>query len=249
MTELTHDNAQPRWWSRSFQIGAIIAVVLLFVGPLGTKFGIWPFGLGLMLMMGAAVLAAIGLIGGLWGYLIARNKGLAADKPLCGIAAVISAVILAVLGVQASAATSVPAIHNISTDINDPPVFSAVTALRGEGTNPLDYDAAVLGPLQREAYPNVKTLNTPLDRAAALNRAVEVLTDMGLEIVAAELDGRMVEATFTSFWFGFKDDVAVRIRPANGGSQIDVRSVSRVGQSDLGANAARIKEFLGRFES
>ena len=155
--------------------------------------------------------------------------------------------VLGVFGSQFLAATSVPGIHNISTDVNDPPAFNAVAALRGEGTNPLDYDAAKLAPLQTEAYPDVKSLQTDLDRAAALARSVTVLEDMGLEIVAADPEGRIVEATFTSFWFGFKDDLVVRVRPQGTGSLIDLRSVSRVGESDLGANAKRISEFLGRF--
>lgn len=237
----------PRWWSRSIQIGAIMAIVMLLLGPLGTKFGVWPFTIGLMLMAGAAVLAAIGFIGGLWGYLIARSRGYAPDKPLCGIGALLSAVVLGVFGSQFLAATSVPGIHNISTDINDPPVFNAVPALRGEGTNPLDYDATKIGPLQSAAYPDVKPLETDLDREAALARSVAVLEEMGLEIVAADPSGRVVEATYESFWFGFKDDLVVRIRPTGSGSRIDVRSVSRVGQSDLGANAKRIGEFLTRF--
>jgi len=198
-------------------------------------------------MAGAAVLSAIGLIGGLWGYMIARGKGYAPDKPLCGMGALLSAVVLGVFGSQFLAATSVPSIHNISTDINDPPVFNAVTALRGEGTNSLDYDATLLGPQQTAAYPDLKPLSTDLDRSAALARSVSVLEEMGLEIVAADPTGRIVEATFTSFWFGFKDDLVVRIKPAGSGSLIDVRSVSRVGESDLGANAQRISEFLGRF--
>ncbi len=247
MALATNDIVYPRWWSRAVQIGAIVAIVMLLIGPLGTKFGIWPFNIGLMLMAGAAVLAAIGFIGGLWGYLVARSNGYTADKPLCGLAALLSAVVLGVFGSQFLAATSVPSIHNISTDINDPPVFTAVAALRGEGTNPLDYDAAKNGPLQSAAYPDVKPLLTDLDRESALARSVAVLEDMGLDIVAAEPSGRVVEATFTSFWFGFKDDMVVRIRPAGSGSQIDVRSVSRVGQSDLGANAKRIMEFLARF--
>ncbi len=247
MIDATQADAQPRWWSRAIQIGAVMAVALLLVGPLGTKFGVWPFTLGLMLMAGATVLAAIGLIGGLWGYMVAKSNGLGVDKPLCLIGAVLSAVVLAVFGSQFLKAQSVPPIHNISTDVNDPPVFTAVPALRGEGTNPLDYDATKLGPLQSAAYPGVKSLETPLDRAAAIARARTVLEDMGLEIVAAEPNGRVVEATFTSFWFGFKDDVVVRVRSSGGGSVIDMRSVSRVGQSDLGANAARIEEFLKRF--
>ena len=248
MTNATPADTQPRWWSRAIQVGAILAVALLLLGPLGTKFGIWPFTLGLMLMMGAAVLAAIGLIGGLWGFMIARSNGLGADKPLCGIGAVLSAVVLGIMAMLVVPATSVPPIHNISTDIVDPPTFNAIAPLR-QGANPLDYDAAVLGPQQTAAYPDVKSLTTPLGREEALARAVSVLEEMGLEIVAAPPSGRIVEATFTSFWFGFKDDVVVRIRPASSGtgSVIDVRSVSRVGQSDLGANAARIMEFLGKF--
>ena len=156
---------------------------------------------------------------------------------------------LGVFGSQYLAATSVPSIHNISTDINDPPIFSAVPALRGEGTNPLDYDATKLGPLQSAAYPDLKPMETGLGRSEALTRAVSVLEEMGLEIVTADPQGRIVEATYTSFWFGFKDDLVVRIRPNGSGSLVDVRSVSRVGQSDLGANAKRISEFLGRFAS
>jgi len=249
-TDTATNDDQAHWWSRSIQIGAVMAVALLLLGPLGTKFGIWPFTLGLMLMMGAAVLAAIGLIGGLWGFMIARSNGYAADKPLCGIGAVISAVVLGIMAMLVVPATSVPPIHNISTDMLDPPAFNAIVPLR-KGANPLAYDEVALGPKQRAAYPDVKTHTTTLGREAALAKSIAVLEDMGLEIVAAPPSGRTVEATFTSFWFGFKDDVVVRIRDASDGtgSLIDVRSVSRVGQSDLGANAARIMEFLLRFGS
>jgi len=247
MTEANPVDGRPRWWSRAIQIGAIMAVAMLLIGPLGTKFGVWPFTLGLMLMAGATVLAAIGLIGGLWGYMISRSNGLHADKPLCGIGAVLSAVVLAIFGSQFAAARSVPPIHNISTDVNDPPAFSAVVALRGAGTNPLTYDAAKLSALQTGAYPDVKPLESTLDPAAAVARANAVLSDMGLEIVSAGTDNQSVEATFESFWFGFKDDVVVRVRPSGSGSLVDMRSVSRVGESDLGANAARIEEFLRRF--
>jgi len=123
----------------------------------------------------------------------------------------------------------------------------SVRKLRGKDTNPLEYHADALGAKQREAYPDVKSLQTDLDPSAALTRSVSVLEDMGLEIVATDTAGNKVEATFTSFWFGFKDDLVVRIKPQSAGSLIDLRSVSRVGQSDLGANAKRITEFLGRF--
>ena len=74
-----------------------------------------------------------------------------------------------------------------------------------------------------------------------------MLNDQGLKIVDVSLEEGRVEATATTFWFGFKDDVVVRVREYEAGSKIDVRSVSRVGASDLGANAARIERFLNAF--
>jgi len=86
-------------------------------------------------------------------------------------------------------------------------------------------------------------LMAPVDEA--VDRAEAVMRGMGLEIVAVNKSTGLVEATATTFWFGFKDDVAVRVTAgASGGSVVDVRSVSRVGQSDLGANASRIGEIL-----
>jgi uncharacterized protein (DUF1499 family) len=70
---------------------------------------------------------------------------------------------------------------------------------------------------------------------------------MGLEVVDVNQAAGIVEATATTFWFGFKDDVVVRIRETQQGSKLDLRSVSRVGQSDIGANAARIQTFIANF--
>ena len=91
----------------------------------------------------------------------------------------------------------------------------------------------------------MKPLTLQASAYEVVDRAEAVLRDMGLEIVSVNKNAGLVEATATTFWFGFKDDVAVRVQPAaDGGTQVDVRSISRVGQSDLGANAARIGEIL-----
>ena len=104
---------------------------------------------------------------------------------------------------------------------------------------------AELAPQQTKAYPWVKSLTLQASADEVVDRAEAVLRDMGLEIVSVNKNAGLVEATATTFWFGFKDDVAVRVQPAaDGGTQVDVRSISRVGQSDLGANAARIGEIL-----
>jgi uncharacterized protein (DUF1499 family) len=102
---------------------------------------------------------------------------------------------------------------------------------------------------QREAYPDVRPLETQLSPAEAFARAEGVARAMDWDIVAAVPEEGRIEATATTFWFGFKDDVVIRIRPSADGSRLDIRSKSRVGRSDVGANAARIRAFVAEFES
>lgn len=101
--------------------------------------------------------------------------------------------------------------------------------------------------LQAEFYPNVDTLILPMTVQVAVSVAEEVVSEMGLELVGVNADEGRLEATATTFWFGFKDDLVVRVRAEGDQAIIDLRSVSRVGQSDLGVNAARIETFLGLF--
>jgi len=239
----------PTWWSRAILIGAVVGAALLPIGALGTRIGVWHFQIGLLMVAAGAALAAIGLVVGIAGIVAASRRRLASDKPAVYLGTVISLLVLALMGTQFLAGLSVPPIHNISTDVVDPPAFDKIVTLRGDGTNPLEYDADTLAAVQREAYPGIKTRETSLAPAESLQRASAVLKDMGLEIVHVDEQAGIVEATATTFWFGFKDDVVVRIRPAQSGvgSLVDLRSVSRVGVSDLGANARRIGEFLERF--
>ena len=242
-------NEQPagkRWWAQAILIGGVIAVVCLPLGALGTKFGLWAFTGGFMLLAAGAVLATLASFLGVIAYIVALRKQLLAERPTLLIGIFLGVVVLAILGTQYSAASSVPPIHNISTDTENPPQFDKIVAIRSAAqANPLAYDAAALAPQQTAAYPWVKplTLMAPVDEV--VDRAEAVMRDMGLEIVSSNKTTGLVEATATTFWFGFKDDVAVRVQPAaDGGTQVDLRSVSRVGQSDLGANAARIGEIL-----
>ena len=120
--------------------------------------------------------------------------------------------------------------------------------------NDLTYGAgfdspAILAKLQLEAYPGIRTLELDSDVVSVVALASKVLEERGMEVVNIDAELGIVEAIATTFWFGFKDDVVVRIRPTRSGSKIDVRSVSRVGQSDLGANAARISDILTALSS
>jgi uncharacterized protein (DUF1499 family) len=244
-----NDTRDAAWWSKAILIGAIIGAALLPIGALGTRLGIWPFPMGLMLLAGGALLATVAVVLGIVALIVVVRSGRIADRPLLYVGLLIGGAVMVLMGTQFNTARSVPPIHDISTDGVDPPTFDVVVELRGPGTNPLDYDAEKLVPLQQAAYPKVKPLTSERDVAASFDRALEVLSGMGLEIVNADRDAARIEATATSFWFGFKDDLVVRIRAADSGSIIDVRSVSRVGQSDIGVNAKRIEEFIARFSA
>jgi hypothetical protein len=237
------------WWSQAVLVGAVIAVVLLPLGAVGSRFGVWGFQTGFLFLAAGTVLATLGAVVGLIGIIVAFQRQMAADKPALLIGTLVSVLILAVMGMQFNAARSVPPIHNISTDVTDPPTFVAIVALRGEGANPLAYDSATLAEQQQAAYPWLKTLETANAPSASFDKALAALEGMGLEIVNADRGAGILEATATTFWFGFKDDLVVRIRPAGSGSIVDVRSVSRVGQSDLGVNARRIGKFFEAFEA
>ncbi len=227
------------WWSKAILMGGVIGAILLPLGALGTKFGIWPFTGGFLLLAGGTILATVAVLGGVVALIIANRNGLVGERPAIYMGMVVGALVLAFMGMQYNRASSVPPIHNISTDVSDPPAFDKIVALRGEA-NPLEYDAAKLAEPQQAANPWVKSLESPAQPDAAFAAAVAALDGMGLEVVNQDPASGRIEATDTTFWFGFKDDVVVRIRPNGAGSTIDARSVSRVGQSDLGLNAQRI---------
>lgn len=146
-------------------------------------------------------------------------------------------------------AESVPPIHDISTDTQDPPAFSAVVPTRAEDSNSLVYEGEELAAQQKAAYPDLQPLELPLPPADAFDKARAAARAMGWALVAEDPVGNSLEATDTTAWFGFQDDVVVRVRAQGNGSRIDVRSVSRVGVSDLGKNAERIRAYFAKIKS
>jgi uncharacterized protein (DUF1499 family) len=249
MAELGAQTAPPvetTWWSKAILIGGLVAIALLPIGALGTRFGLWTFPIGLLILAAGAVLAAIGLVCGIAGIVAAHRRNLADSKRGVYLGTALCALVLAFVVAQYNKASSVPPIHNISTDVVDPPQFQFMADVPRENT--LEYDAERLAPLQQQAYPQVRPVTTALPPAEALERSVNVLRDMDLDVVHVDEEAGTVEATATTRWFGFKDDVVVRVRATDTGSVVDLRSVSRVGLSDLGANAARIQRFILLFE-
>lgn len=242
-----------RWWTRLLLVSAIISVVLLIAAPMGYKFQLAALGPSFISLILAVVGAAIVMLVSIVMIVVTTKRGLPANRNLLAIALLVAVVPVVVMVPQILKGRSVPPIHDITTDTSNPPAFDAVLALRGEQSNPVEYGAGLGSPgelaqLQAGAYPDVKPLQTDLSRGDAVARADKVLADMGMEVVNVDAEAGIVEAVATTFWFGFKDDLVVRVTPQAEGSLVDVRSVSRVGRSDLGANAARIQRFLHQFK-
>ena len=227
-------------------VGFIAAVMILGAGPL-YRFAHVDLGLaftglkyGSYVAMGTAALAVLWLI-------VALVSRSAQGLVLVILGLVLAGAIYVPLKMK-STAESVPAIHDISTDTANPPVFVALLDARKAAANGADYDPADAAE-QQKAFADIQPFMSDKPPAEVFEKAKKVATDMGWEIAAAEPNDGRIEATDTTMWFGFKDDVVIRIAAAGTGSKLDIRSMSRVGKSDLGKNAARIRDFLARLKA
>jgi uncharacterized protein (DUF1499 family) len=227
-------------------VAGVAIALLISAGP-GTRMGLWNFRTGLGLIRWAAYLGIAGVILTLIALAATRPRG-------GGLAALLVALVVAgtafVLPWRwAQQAKGVPPIHDITTDTEDPPEFVAVLPLRAGAANPATYGGDSVAALQRQGYPDIRPLHLDVPPAGAFARSLATAKAMDWQIVSADTAAGRLEATATTRWFGFKDDVVVRIRPDSTGSRVDVRSVSRVGKSDVGTNAARVRTFLARLAS
>ena len=221
-------------WHRRVTLGlAALAVLLLVISGPGTRAGLWPFRVGIGMFAGALLVGLAAAGAALVGLALARLR--ARSAPLLVAALVLGAASAAVPLDYLHRVKTLPYINDITTDRQNPPQFSP----------PKPYEAHV-AELQGIGYPDLRALELAVPPVQAFVRARDALQSMGLEIVAADEPQGTIEAVATTQWFGFKDDVAVRVSPAGIGSRIDVRSKSRLGRSDLGTNAKRIQELLDR---
>jgi uncharacterized protein (DUF1499 family) len=227
---------------------AVISILGLGVSGPGYRLGLWGLqtGLGLVkysafLSLAAVVVCLLGLA--LWMAGFGRG-GL--TPALIGL--VIGGFVAVWMLIWKHNLDSVPYIHDITTDTANPPLFEAILPLRAGAPNPAEYGGSELARQQQDGYPDLAPGSLGASPEEAFPRALQAAKDMGWEIVAADPRSLRIEATDTTAWFGFKDDVVVRLTPSPAGCRIDVRSVSRVGKSDVGTNARRIKAYLARLK-
>ncbi len=223
---------------------ATLAVGLLILsGPL-TRFGLVHFRTGLLLFAGALLVAIASFTVSAVALMVPRLRG---DRGRSfAVALGLSLVVMAGPAVFVQKARGVPAIHDITTDTENPPQFVDVIAQRAAqgAMNPPEYSGAEVARQQKQAYPDIAPLDLGIPAPEAFVRAAAVARSMGFEVVAENVQEGRIEATATTAWFGFKDDIVIRVAPTSSGARIDVRSKSRVGRSDVGANAARIRAYL-----
>jgi uncharacterized protein (DUF1499 family) len=226
-------------------LGLLAAVSVLAAGP-GTRFGLWGFRTGFSALRWGAyaglAAAAVAVL-----LLVVRPKSGGVVPLVLGLVLGLGAAFVPWRWMQQ--ARGVPPIHDITTDLDRPPKFVAVLPLRVGAPNPATYGGSAVAEAQRRSYPDIKPLLLSVPVAAAYQQALASARGMGWELVASDSAAGRIEATATTPWFGFKDDVVVRVRPDGSGSRIDVRSVSRVGKSDVGANAKRIRTYLADIAS
>jgi uncharacterized protein (DUF1499 family) len=221
-------------------LAAAVLLPLMLVGaPLATRFGFIDYQIGLLLTAIAVLLAALVL---LLTLLLMCWRRFRVEMPRLLAIAALAAVPVAVGASILIPSANLPHIHDISTDVNDPPEFMAAKAVRGESSNPLQRDAAI-DAAQRTAYPQLAAIRTDAAPREAFNRAFATAKTLGWDVYFSSADRGVMEASETTFWFGFVDDIVIRVVPDGTGSRIDLRSVSRVGEGDLGANAKRIERF------
>jgi hypothetical protein len=226
---------------------ALAAGIVAALAGFGSRMEIWHFRNGFAILKWAAYGGLAAAIVSLAGVVLTGKRGYPGGV-VYGLAGILvgGAVFAGPLHMRMQAAR-VPPIHDITTDIIQPPQFVAILPLRKDAPNPAAYGGPEVAIKQRSAYPDIQTLLLNVPAPQAFELALSAGRAMGWRIVAeAPREGR-IEATDTTFWFGFKDDIVVRVTAADEHrSLVDVRSVSRVGRSDVGKNAARIRAYLRR---
>ncbi|HWI98102.1 MAG TPA: DUF1499 domain-containing protein [Burkholderiales bacterium] len=197
---------------------ALLALAVLAASGPAVRLGLVSYGVGILMLLAAG---ALGLAGALFGAVaLFRRAGVARSL----FAVVLGASVAAIPAAAYLRARSVPPINDISTDPNE------------------SSDA------QRRAYPDIRPSHLAVAPYIAFERAKGAMEESGWQIVREDPSAGRIEAVATTFWFGFKDDVVVRITADGAGSRVDVRSKSRVGRGDLGTNAQRIRAYQRRLQ-
>jgi uncharacterized protein (DUF1499 family) len=233
-------------WSRRLALFSLVAALLSIIIVRSGMLELRP---ALATFAGALVLALLAILLALGAVVVIWRQGHAGIGYAVSALA-IGAILLAYPAYLGVLAYRLPMINDVTTDPVDPPRFDVLARLRPrEGANPLTYAGLHVAELQHKAYPDIEPLDVDAAPQAAYDAALDVVTKRKWRVVEARGPeaGRgeaHIEAVARSLIMGFPDDVVVRVRGTPDGSRIDVRSASRYGKLDFGANAARVRSLI-----
>ncbi len=228
---------------------AMLAGISAVSAGLGTRLGWWHFVAGFIILQAAAIGGIVAAVFSLAGGVSVRHEHRRSAFLVAAVGILVGLVTAGIPWSWLHTAKAMPPIHDISTDMTNPPQFVKLMPLRQNAENSAIYEGFAVANQQRAYYPDIRPLVLPIAPSIAFHAALREAQNRGWQIVDANASTGRIESIATTFWFGFKDDVVVRITPAPGGSRVDMRSVSRVGLSDVGTNANRIRSFLRELAS
>lgn len=225
-------------------VGLISGAAALLAGP-GYRLEWLSLGVGLQTVRWAATVVLVGLVIAVLALVLLMRSGSRRARSLAVAAIVLNAAVAGPPSYMFWRLQSLPRIHDVSTDTVDPPAFVVALAARKGAPNGVTYSPQTAAE-QRRAYPDIVPLKLDVAPPEGFARAERAARAMGWQILSVAPGDLRIEATDTTLLFGFKDDIVIRVRPQPTGSVVDVRSESRVGGSDFGANAHRIRAFLSK---
>jgi len=230
---------------------AVLALIFLLLAMTGARFGFWEpsYGFGLYrsyLNPIGFTLLALGLVGLILHVVKKQSRGLIAA---CLTTFVGIGLLAPLINESVNKPPRAAPIHDISTDLESPPKFLVLDDTREGAKNSLVYAGEEVASVQAKAYPDIGPLLSTLEPQLAFQRALSVAKNSGWTVVAMDEKLLRFEASARSPYFSFIDDVVVTVKADASQSRIDIRSVSRVGRSDRGTNAARILKFQSDFSA
>jgi uncharacterized protein (DUF1499 family) len=230
------------------------SVAIALLTSIASGQGLWHFSVGFTVLRYAFYAAVAGALLALVAIVMARRARRPALMLPNLVALVVALGFVLYLGNLVRIARSVPALHDVTTNLTDIPQFNALPVRADNMEKIPDENRPELKALPPEArwkalhqqhYGDLKPVRLAMSVPDVIRRAERLARERGWEIARVDTAAGLLEATETSRFFRFKDDVVVRARPApDGGTLVDMRSISRVGGSDVGMNAKRVRAFL-----
>ncbi len=233
------------WAALASELLGILAVVAVAFGAAAASFEWIPGFVGFRIFLLGLLLGLVTLVLAIVGLLRTRAGSSRTGRGRAAIGAGIGGVLTVLLFVLAAPGRNLPPINDITTDLSDPPAFEASAQLPANRSRDMSHPGEAFAAQQRKGYPDLAPLERPTPPAETFAAVLAAVESLGWTVVAQDPARGRIEAWEETSFFHLVDDVVIRIRPGpGGGSTIDVRSKSRDGRGDIGANAARIRRLF-----